>query len=127
MGVKNEGTHDRKTEAGTLKCQERQAVVFDSWELQVFQLAQLLWGSTDMSNPSFVIPFLAMIVTYATYIGLVIRVPLYLRTTSSQTSIMKQALTASTVFSSMAVFKLFRLELCKVLLAVPLVVSPWAV
>ncbi|KAF7362328.1 Multidrug resistance-associated ABC transporter [Mycena venus] len=40
-----------------------------------------------------------------------------------QTLIMKQALTASTVFSSMAVFELFRLELRKVLLAAPLVVK----
>ncbi|KAJ7935214.1 multidrug resistance-associated ABC transporter [Mycena leptocephala] len=73
-------------------------------ELQTIRKEKLL--SLIVGNFNFVIPFLTMIAAYATY-----------------TLIMKQALTASTVFSSMAVFELFRLELRKVLLAVPIVVK----
>ncbi|KAJ7496820.1 P-loop containing nucleoside triphosphate hydrolase protein [Mycena latifolia] len=73
-------------------------------ELQTIKKDKLL--SLIVGNFNFVIPFLTMIAAYSTY-----------------TLIMQRALTASTVFSSMAVFELFRLELRKVLLAVPIVVK----
>ncbi|KAJ7125203.1 P-loop containing nucleoside triphosphate hydrolase protein [Mycena epipterygia] len=75
-------------------------------ELQAIKKDKLL--SLIIGNFNFVIPFFTMIAAYATY-----------------TLIMKQALTgkSSTVFSSMAVFELFRLELRQVLLAVPIVVK----
>ncbi|KAJ6497544.1 multidrug resistance-associated ABC transporter [Mycena sanguinolenta] len=73
-------------------------------ELEAVKQDKLL--SLIVGNFNFFIPFLTMIAAYATY-----------------TLLMKQALTASTVFSSMAVFELLRLELRKVLLAVPIVVK----
>ncbi|KAF8150440.1 P-loop containing nucleoside triphosphate hydrolase protein [Mycena galopus ATCC 62051] len=73
-------------------------------ELKTIKKDKLL--SLIVGNFNFVIPFLTMIATYATY-----------------TLIMREALTASTVFSSMAVFELLRLEIRKALLAVPIIVK----
>ncbi|KAJ7189543.1 P-loop containing nucleoside triphosphate hydrolase protein [Mycena pura] len=73
-------------------------------ELQAIKKDKML--SLLIGNFNFVIPFLTMIAAYATY-----------------TLIMEKALSASTVFSSMAVFELFRLELRKVIVATPVVVK----
>ncbi|KAF7296041.1 p-loop containing nucleoside triphosphate hydrolase protein [Mycena kentingensis (nom. inval.)] len=70
----------------------------------VVPILSLVHGT--LCSRSFVIPFLTMIAAYATY-----------------TLLMKQALTAAIVFSSMAVFELLRLQLRSVLTAVPVVIK----
>ncbi|KAJ6593376.1 P-loop containing nucleoside triphosphate hydrolase protein [Mycena capillaripes] len=66
-------------------------------ELQAIRKDKML--SLIVGNFNFVIPFITMIAAYSTYVE------------------------ASTVFSSMAVFELFRLELRKVILAAPIFVK----
>ncbi|KAF7296042.1 Multidrug resistance-associated ABC transporter [Mycena kentingensis (nom. inval.)] len=75
-----------------------------SAEVKMIRKEKLL--SLFSGNVNFVIPFITMIATYATY-----------------TLVMKRALTASIVFSSLAVFDILRIELRRVAHAIPIIVK----